>query len=455
MPQHRTVSRRAVAAWALYDAATQPVFTLLATFVFAPFFVSRLMDDPAEGQALWGVAAGTAGLIVGLATPPLGAIADRTGGRKLWIAGFSLLIVLGASALWFAVPGSAYAVPIALGGFVVATVGAECATAFTNAMMPTLAPPERIGRLSGLGWATGYVGGLIALAIALLLFSADPEDGLTLAGIAPILGLDPATSEGDRAAGPFSALWYLVFAAPLFLFTPDVTAGSPRGAVTAGLRDLWRTLKSLRRSPDLALFLAAHMLYVDGLTALFAFGGIYGAGALGWGPIETGVFGVLVIVSGIVGSLVGGWLDDRVGPERVVAWSLGLLTAAAVAIASIDRARILFVVPVTPPVPDDALFSSAPERLFIGLALVLGAASGPLQASSRSLLVRLAPKEKLTQAFGLFALSGKVTSFLGPFAVAAVTALTDSQRVGVSVLIAFFLGGAALLGAVRVPDARD
>ncbi|GBD49219.1 MFS transporter [Methylopila sp. Yamaguchi] len=454
MPLHRTVSRRAVAAWALYDAATQPVFTLLATFVFAPFFVSRLMDDPAEGQALWGVAAGTAGLIVGLATPPLGAIADRTGGRKLWIAGFSLLIVLGASALWFAVPGSAYAVPIALGGFVVATIGAECATAFTNAMMPTLAPPERIGRLSGLGWATGYVGGLIALAVALLLFSADPEDGLTLAGIAPILGLDPATFEGDRAAGPFSALWYLVFAAPLFLFTPDVAAGFPRGAVRAGLSDLWRTLKSLRRSPDLALFLAAHMLYVDGLTALFAFGGIYGAGALGWGPIETGVFGVLVIVSGIFGSLVGGWLDDRVGPERVVAWSLGLLTAAAVAIASIDRARILFVVPVTPPVPDDALFSSAPERLFIGLALVLGAASGPLQASSRSLLVRLAPKEKLTQAFGLFALSGKVTSFLGPFAVAGVTALTDSQRVGVSVLIAFFLGGAALLGAVRVPEAR-
>lgn len=454
MNAHRPVSRRAVAAWALYDAATQPVFTLLATFVFAPFFVARLMDDPAEGQTLWGLAAGTAGLIVGLATPPLGAIADRTGGRKTWIAGFSVLIVLGASALWFAVPGAPYAVPLALGGFVVATIGAECATAFTNAMMPTLAPPERIGRLSGLGWATGYVGGLVALAIALLLFSADPEDGLTLAGIAPILGLDPAAFEGDRASGPFSALWYLVFAAPLFLLVPDVAGGVPRGAARAGLRDLGETLRSLRRQPDLTLFLLAHMLYVDGLTALFAFGGIYGAGALGWGPIETGVFGILVILSGIVGSLVGGWLDDRVGPERVVAWSLGLLTAAAVAIASIDRARILFVVPVTPPVPDDALFSSAPERLFIVLALVLGGASGPLQASSRSLLVRLAPKEKLTQAFGLFALSGKVTSFLGPFAVAAVTALTDSQRVGVSVLIAFFLGGAALLGAVRVPDAR-
>ena len=454
MNAHRPVSRRAVAAWALYDAATQPVFTLLATFVFAPFFVARLMDDPAEGQTLWGLAAGTAGLIVGLATPPLGAIADRTGGRKTWIAGFSVLIVLGASALWFALPGAPYAVPLALGGFVVATIGAECATAFTNAMMPTLAPPERIGRLSGLGWATGYVGGLVALAIALLLFSADPEDDLTLAGIAPILGLDPAAFEGDRASGPFSALWYLVFAAPLFLLVPDVAGGVPRGAARAGLRDLGETLRSLRRQPDLTLFLLAHMLYVDGLTALFAFGGIYGAGALGWGPIETGVFGILVILSGIVGSLVGGWLDDRVGPERVVAWSLGLLTAAAVAIASIDRARILFVVPVTPPVPDDALFSSAPERLFIGLALVLGGASGPLQASSRSLLVRLAPKEKLTQAFGLFALSGKVTSFLGPFAVAAVTALTDSQRVGVSVLIAFFLGGAALLGAVRVPDAR-
>lgn len=447
------VPRRAVLGWALFDVATQPIFTLIATFVFAPYFTAQLADNPAEGQSLWGFAAGAAGLAVGLLSPPLGAIADRTGRRKLWLAGFSVPLVLGAWMLWFAAPGAPHAVAFALAGFVLATIGAECATAFTNAMMPSLATPATLGRLSGLGWALGYVGGLVALAFALCFLSADPQDGETLIGLAPAFGLDPATFEGDRASGPFSALWYLVFVAPLFLFTPDARGGiGVAEAVRLGLADLKRTILSLGGSRDLTLFLLAHMLYVDGLTALFAFGGIYGASALGWGTIEIGVFGILVIISGIAGALVGGWLDDRIGPQRVVAGSLALLVVSAVIIVSIERARVLFVIPVAPPLPNDALFSSTPEKLFVGVALILGAAAGPLQSASRTLLVKLAPRDKLTQAFGLFALSGKVTSFLGPTAVAIVTALTDSQRVGVAVLMAFFLAGGALLAAVRTPD---
>lgn len=446
--------RRAILGWALFDVATQPVFTLIATFVFAPYFASQLADSPAEGQALWGFAAGAAGLAVGLLSPPLGAIADRTGRRKLWLAGFSAPLVIGAAMLWFAAPGAQYAIPIALTGFVLTTIGAECATAFTNAMMPSLAPPEKLGRLSGLGWALGYVGGLAALVFVLTCLVAD-ADGDTLIGIAPLFGLDPQAFEGDRASGPFTALWYMVFVIPLFAFAPDTRGGlAVAAAVRAGLSDLKRTVTEVRGSRDLAVFLLAHMLYLDGLTALFAFGGIYGAGALGWGSIEIGVFGILIIVAGVAGALVGGWLDDRIGPQKVVAGSLALLVAAAVVIVSIERARVLFVIPVAPPLPDDALFSSTPERLFIGVALVLGAAAGPLQSASRTLLVRLAPKEKLTQAFGLFALSGKVTSFLGPTAVAIVTALTDSQRVGVAVLMAFFLAGGALLTAVRMPEAE-
>ncbi|GLK79404.1 MFS transporter [Methylopila turkensis] len=447
--------RRAVWAWAMFDAATQPIFTLIATFVFAPFFAAQIAENPAEGQAAWGFAAGAAGFAIGMLSPPLGAIADRTGRRKLWLAAFSVPLVLGCWALWFAEPGAPYAMAFALGGFAVATIGAECATAFTNAMMPSLARPEALGRLSGLGWALGYVGGLVALVFALFFLSADPRDGETLIGIAPLFGLDPRSFEGDRAVGPFAALWYLVLVTPLFLFAPDEPRGMPiRQAVRAGLADLKRTILDLRGSRDLALFLLAHMLYVDGLTALFAFGGIYGAGALGWGVIELGVFGILVIVSGVVGALVGGWLDDRIGPQKVVAGSLALLVASAVVIVSIERARVLFVVPVAPPVADDALFGSTPERLFVAVALVLGAAGGPLQAASRTMLVKLAPPDKLTQAFGLFALSGKVTSFLGPTLVAIVTVLTDSQRVGVAVLMGFFLAGGALLSAVRMPDER-
>lgn len=452
--QANLASRRAVWSWALFDVATQPVFTLIATFVFAPYFAAQLAESPAEGQAMWGFAAGAAGLAVGLLSPPLGAIADRTGRRKRWIAAFSALIVAGASLLWFTPPDAPNAVAFALVGFALATIGAECATAFTNAMMPSLAPPEALGRLSGLGWALGYVGGLVALGFALCFLSADPGDGKTLIGVDPLFGLDPAAFEGDRAVGPLTALWYVVFVTPLFLFAPDQRGGLKVGAaVRAGLRDLRRTLVGLKGSRDLTLFLLAHMLYVDGLSALFAFGGIYGAGALGWGTIEIGVFGILVIVAGVVGALIGGWLDDRIGPQRVIAGSLVLLVVSAVVIVSIERARVLFVVPVDPKVVDDALFASTPERLFIAVALVLGAAAGPLQSASRTLLVRLAPPGKLTQSFGLFALSGKVTSFLGPTAVAIVTALTDSQRVGVAVLMGFFLAGGALLTLVREPDA--
>src|SRR5690606_20465493 len=136
-----------------------------------------------------------------------------------------------------------YAVPLALIAFACATIGAEFATVFTNAMMPGLVPPHELGRLSGTGWAIGYIGGLISLALMLALFVADPETGATLAGLSPAFGLDPALGEGDRASGPLSAVWYLVFVLPLFLFTPDVPRLAPVSrAVAAGLASLRETI---------------------------------------------------------------------------------------------------------------------------------------------------------------------------------------------------------------------
>ncbi|BBE73075.1 MFS transporter [Oharaeibacter diazotrophicus] len=444
---------RGILGWLLFDCATQPFFTLVTTFVFAPYFVAAVAPDPVSGQAWWGYATGAAGLLIALTAPLAGAVADAAGPRKPFVIGFGLMMALAASALWWTAPGTPHAVAIALVAFAVGTVGVEYATVFNNAMMPDLVPPERLGRLSGRGWAIGYVGGLVSLAATLALMAASPETGRTLAGLDPILGLDPATRAGDRASGPFSALWFCLFILPFVLWTPDrPRSGRPLGAAVRGAAGTLRgTLAELGHHPAAARFLIANMIYTDGLIALFAFGGVYAAGAFGWTTVEIGVFGILLTVTGTIGALAGGRLDDRLGPKAVVTGSLALLTLAALGILGTTRDTVLFVLPAAGPVPGDGLWASLPEKVYVALGCLIGLAAGPVQAASRTLLCRLAPPDRTAQFFGLFALTGKITSFMGPIMVGLATDLSGSQRLGVAPLVAFFVVGAVLLAGVRTP----
>ncbi len=442
--------RRAVAAWIMFDWAAQPFFTLVTTFVFAPFFAAAVAANPAQGQAYWGYATSIAGLCIAVFSPLLGAVADQGGSRKPWIAGFGLLLVLGSSLLWYAVPGSQHAIAIALIGYMIGLIGAEFATVFNNAMMPTLVPRERIGWLSGTGWAVGYLGGLLSLALALGFLAADPTTGKTLLGIAPALGLDAAAREGDRVTGPLSALWFIVFVLPMFLLVPDHPPRMPlRQAVRSGMSQLRQSIRSLPEKPHLFRFLIANMVYADALVALFAFGGIYAAGVFGWQTIEIGIFGILLTVTGTIGAVIGGRLDDRIGSRAVIVGSLIILIATCVGIAGTTRESILFIWSSAPPVPGDGLFAAASEKAYLGLGLLIGLVAGPLQAASRALLVRTAPPGEIGQYFGLFALSGKVTSFAGPLLVALATDITGSQRAGLVVLAVMFSGGLAVLVTSR------
>ncbi len=358
----------------------------------------------------------------------------------------------GAAALWFAAPGGAGAVALALVAYGVATLGAEYATVFNNAMMPDLVSPKRLGRLSGMGWAMGYLGGLVSLVIVLGFLAADTGTGRTILGFSPAFGLDPASHAGDRAAGPLTAIWYLVFVAPLFLFVPDAPARMPVGrAVRFGIANLKESIRHTRQEKSLWMFLAASMAYRDALTALFAFGGIFAAGQLGWQTLQIGLFGILLTVTGTAGALVGGFLDDRLGPRPVLIGSIAILTACSLAIVSIDRETVLFVIHVAPP-ETGGLFTSLPERLYLVLGGLIGAAAGPLQAASRTLLVRLSQPGQMTETFGLYALAGKATSFIGPVAVAIVTSVSGSQRIGISAIIALFVLGGLLLA--KVPPQR-
>jgi UMF1 family MFS transporter len=221
-----------------------------------------------------------------------------------------------------------------------------------------------------------------------------------------------------------------------------------REALREGLLELRQTLRELPRRKSLAAFLLANMVYTDGLVSLFAFGGIYAAGTFGWNTIQIGTFGILLAISGALGAWIGGKLDDRLGPKRVIAGSLIILLLAVIWILTVDRDSIFFI-KVAPPLPGGGLFAAPAEKVYLLLGCLIGMAGGPLQAASRSLLIRMAPKDRIAQHFGLFALTGKVTSFVGPLLIGLVTALTSSQKAGMAVLVVFFVAGLMLLRRVR------
>lgn len=442
---------RALVSWALFDWSAQPFYTLVNTFLFAPFFATAVIGNAAEGQKIWGYAAALAGLFIALGSPFLGALADGRGRRKPWIALFSAIFAAAMSCLWFAVPGASTAtVAFVLAAFVVAAVSAEYCQVFTNAIMPTLVPQGQFGRLSGAGWAAGYFGGLVSLLLMVGLIVAVPETGKTLLGFDPLVRLDAQSRQYDRLVGPFAAAWFVLFVIPFFLFVPDKARVPVAGAARhSALSELGDTLRSLPANPSIMLFLIARMLYSDGLSAIFSFGGIYGAFVFGWGPLELGIFGIILTLTGAIGALAGGFLDDRLGSKTVIIGALMLLMVGAIGILSVDKTHVLFSRDVAAKLAGSAPFSSAGEQVFLAFAVLVGSVSAPVQAASRSLLARLAPPDKITQYFGLFAFSGKATAFLAPFVVASVTAATGDQRIGMASILLFLAVGIVLMLPVK------
>jgi UMF1 family MFS transporter len=442
---------RALAAWTMFDWASQPFYTLIVTFLFAPYFANTVVGDAVRGQTLWGYAAAAAGLVIALTSPLLGAYADEGGRRKPWIALFSLLVTLAMAGLWIATPNAPdTTIAMVLACAVIGTIAAEYATVLTNAMMPSLVPANALGRLSGIGWAVGYVGGLVSLLVMAGLVVTPPGSDKTLIGLDPVLALDAAARDGDRLVGPFSALWYVVFMIPFFLLVPDrapPAASAPRNK--SAWAELVETLRELPGDRSMLYFLGARMLYTDGLSAIFTFGGIYGAAVFGWQALELGLFGIVLNVAGAIGGVAGGWLDDHGGARNVIVGALVVLLAAAAGILSVDAGHVLYAIEVAPKSAGSAPFSAPGEQLFLAFAILVGLVAAPVQASSRSLLARLAPEDKMTQYFGLFAFSGKVTAFMAPFSVALVTEATGSQRAGMAVIAVFILGGIALMLPVR------
>lgn len=416
-------SRRQLVAWAFYDWASTPFFAVVITFVFSAYFIQGVAGDEVLGTAYWGWMTTASALVIAACSPILGAIADVGGRRKPWLVAFTGLSAATTAGLWLVTPDAA-AVPLALTLVLVANVATEVATSFYNAMLPDLAPAERVGRWSGWGWGLGYLGGIAALALVLLLFvQREP----------PLFGLDKAAAEHVRICGPLLAVWLVVFALPLFLITPDLPSRRrPAGtAVRDGLRQLGRTIRDARRELNLLRFLGARLVYNDGLNTLFAFGGIYAAGTFGMQLEEIILFGIALNLTAGLGAFGFAYLDDHLGSKPTILVALaGLIVVGLVALIATDK-TVFWI-----------------AALFLGLFL------GPAQSASRTLMARLAPADKRTEMFGLYALTGKVTAFLGPFLFGTATWLFASQRAGMATVLVMFVAGGLLLTTVREPGRR-
>jgi UMF1 family MFS transporter len=437
----------AIFGWMMFDWAAQPFFTVVITFIFGPYFASRMAADPVAGNLAWSNIGTISAVIIAVLSPVLGSVADATGNRKHWIGLFAVIKILSLFMLWTAAPGSSV---VTIGLFIVlASIAAEFSIVFNDSMMPRLIDEESVGKVSNIAWGLGYLGGLIALFFVQLCLVGNPATGKTIIGITPLFGLDPAAGEDARITGPLAAIWYLIFVLPMFLFTPDSSKNVPLGpAIRQGLDELWETLKRLAHRPGLTKFLIARMIYQDGVNGLIFLGGAFAAGMFGWGTFEIGLYGIMLALVAIFGCVIAGYLDSALGSKRVIIICLTILSIATICNISTAPGFTLFgLVPLS--TADSGglfgLFGTAAEHYYIFYGMLIGLAFGPVQASSRSFLSRSVDVTEAGRYFGIYALSGRATSFVATLVNSLLIWLTASPRVGMGSLILFFVIGLAIL----------
>ncbi|MBE1874991.1 MFS transporter [Myceligenerans pegani] len=432
------IPRKRVLAWALWDWGTQPLNTVLITFVFAasyltsehfidPAVAALGPDDPAYGRALAELAAnyGYAGFIAGIAVlllaPVIGQRADVSGRRKRWLGWSTLALVLLQFGLFFVSADPAYfwfgAILIGLMQVVQDIAGVNY-----NAMLVSVSTPRTVGKVSGLGWGMGYVGGIVALGAVIV------------AGAFNFWGMPTDDGLGYRVIAVFCAVWTVVFALPLFLEVPETPPAQDRPQVgffrsyvivAKDVVGLWREARPT------FWFLVASAIYRDGLTGVFTYGAIIAAQAFFFPETSVQAFGLVALFVAGAAAFVAGFVDDRFGSRAVVVVSLTGMVVAGVVIVVLH--------PLGPVV-------------FWAAGLFLCLFVGPAQASSRSFLARITPAGRESEVFGLYATTGRAASFLTPLLWGLVVQLTGAIIWGTLAVLFVVLVGLAMLALVREPS---
>lgn len=455
---------RAQISWALLDFARSPYLSLVYIFVFPSYFANVVVGDAVHGQEAWSIANTCVGVLVALVAPILGAISDRTGRRKPWLMAIVLIMSVGCAALWYSFLGAQSGLSVAaiLAIIVVLASCFQFTEVLYNSFLPAIVRPERMGLMSGIGISTAQLGTFVCL-LSVLGGIALPAAGVTLGGLlpqAPLFGLDPAQQEHNRIAGPIAGVWLLLFSLPLMLWTPDApSTGVPlKRAIGEGMQQLITTVRRARELKNVTLFLLARMIYTDGKVAILAYSGIYATGTFHWDLVATLLFAVSLSPLSITGGLVGGWLNDRIGTKRALQLAIVICIACLIGALSCDRTHALFMSydpATTEPLWNLPYFRTVPELTFIVFIMLMGSGITAAFGISRTLMAQIAPLSMLNQFFGLYALSGTATGFLGHAIVGLFTYWFASQRAGFAAPLILLLFGLYLLRPVRVERATD
>ena len=442
-------------SWTLGQAARDPIYILVVIYIFFPYFSNVVIGDPVRGQALVGYVNTTAGVIMALTVPFLGAIADKTGRLKPWLTCSVLVVSIAAFALWSVTPDvlqqGTGLVPI-LVVLIVMNVAFAYAEVFHNAMLPRIAPANKAGLISGLAFALGNLGGLSLMLLVLFAFALPGTVSLTWVADSPWFGIDQASHEQDRIVGPIAALWLLLLTLPVLAFTPDTqrSALSIRESALAGVGEVWRTIRKLKDYSNVARYLLARMFFNDGMVGVLIFGGIYASGVFGWSSSELLIFGLCSSASAMFGAYFGGLLDDRLGSKRTLMIAVSASAVIFTGMLSVAPSQALFVLTLsTEPVWSLAFFSTPAEQFYFVANQIFAVFFVTGLSASRTLMARISPPEMAAQFFALYGLSGSVTAFLAPLMVATVTDFSGSAKSGMSALILLIALGALLLVGVK------
>lgn len=436
-----TTGRRGVLAWSSWDAGAAAFNAVVFTFVFSVYLTDQVGEGSPGGisSSTWlGWGLGVAGFVLAVTAPIMGGQADARGRRKRSLAVLTACTIVLMGAMFFVRDSEPYFF-LGLVLLASASVMSELANVPYYAMLRQVSTPDTQGRVSGIGWSAGYVGGVVVLLIVYGGFIAG--DGETRG----LLGLPSADGLNIRLVVLFAALWFVVFAVPLFVTVPEVAAasageaaGTAAGAgrlrrrarrVAAAYRDLFADLADLWRTDRRTLgFLAASALFRDGLAGVFTFGAVLGVGVYGVSSSDVLMFGVAANVVAAIGAVVGGHAEERVGGKRVIVFSLTSMMAVGVAL----------------------LASSGPLAFWV-CGLVLCLFIGPAQSSARSLMARLSAPGGEGQMFGLYATSGRAVSFLAPALFGLFSWLFGADRAGIVGLLLVIGAGLAALLPLRLP----
>ena len=406
--------------WCLYDFGNSAFFTLVVTFVYATYFTQEISPDEITGTLLWSRAISISAILIALLSPLLGVIVDQGGLKKKMLIYTAIIGFVSTILLFFPTKGMIFE---ALLIFIVANVAFELGQVFYNAYLIDITTMDKVGKISGFGWGSGFLGGLLVMFLAMIGFieTDNPWFGFSKGG------------ESIRATNLLVAFWFMIFSSPFILSMKDESIKFKKNffnLIKDSYKQLKITYRDLNDYREISKFLVARLFYNDGLVTIFAFGAIYAAGTFDFSFYEIMLFGIILNITAGIGSFIFGPIDDKIGGKKTILISLiGLIIGTILAVIAQDK------------------------NLFWLAGILVGIFSGPNQAASRSLMARMVPKKYSNEFFGFYTFSGKCTSFLGPFLLGLITKAFNSQRAGIFIVLFFFIIGLILLFFVDVKKA--